>query len=648
MTNKDKKNIHLDENIETEYIGAEETDYIEIDEEGETEYIDVKTGKIPGNVILNERYKVIATIGKGGMGAVYKALDMRLREIAVAIKEISLETIADERIEKVIQNFENEAATLISLRHNAIPRVMDFFSLNNNKCYIVMDLIDGETLDQVIRKRGKIPESEVREWIYQLADVLKYLHSRDPKVIFRDLKPSNVMITKDNQIKLIDFGIARTFKDDKSTDTTYYVSQGFSPPEQYGTGQSDERSDIYSLGALAYSLLIGGKPKIKNFKFEDLRDFTEVSDQLNEAIIKATDFRPENRPSSIDEFLNLCDSKYKRQEHKSKGIHRKIPFMMGMLLVLLIGGYAIHNKSGNGKVEKLKNEDIKTMQEQSNDKEKNKEPNIDVKNAMRKLYEATGDDKNTVIYELNNDQSYIGDKKTKRDFYIFNICSIGGATSDYNLAVRKKDNKVFYGSTYGIIIPYEDYINENSVISKYLKDYESSAPNNEDMIKNSKAYLEANGAEALYEKVKAILSNGDIATIEFYTGPLGYVEQILSGSTKKELDDYTNKRMYPDQDINETDTSISDDYQTPDYVKLYKDKKPTMEELYKEGESYDFDEGMIDSLYYEGKTAGYNFALANNNPTTKEINEYIDINSPENAASLFWTNGFFEGYNSVG
>lgn len=143
MTNKDKKNIHLDENIETEYIGAEETDYIEIDEEGETEYIDVKTGKIPGNVILNERYKVIATIGKGGMGAVYKALDMRLREIPVAIKEISLETISDERIEKVIQNFENEAATLISLRHNAIPRVMDFFSLNNNKCYIVMDLIDG-------------------------------------------------------------------------------------------------------------------------------------------------------------------------------------------------------------------------------------------------------------------------------------------------------------------------------------------------------------------------------------------------------------------------------------------------------------------------------------------------------------------------
>ena len=323
----------LNKNIETKYLGTEETEYIEIDGVEETGYIDIKTGKIPKNIILNDRYKIIATIGKGGMGAVYKALDMRLREIEVAIKEISLETIEDERIEKVIQNFENEAATLISLRHNAIPRVMDFFSLNNNKCYIVMDLIDGQTLDEVIKKRGKIPENEVREWINQLADVLKYLHSRDPKIIFRDLKPSNVMLTKDNQIKLIDFGIARTFKDDKSTDTTYYVSKGFSPPEQYGTGQSDERSDIYSLGALAYSLLIGGKPKIKDFKFESLKSFIEISDELNEAIMKSTEFRPENRPNSIDEFLVLLNADLDNKNLKNTKKRKTII----IIVVLLIG-----------------------------------------------------------------------------------------------------------------------------------------------------------------------------------------------------------------------------------------------------------------------------------------------------------------------
>ncbi|MDU2689116.1 MAG: serine/threonine protein kinase, partial [Paeniclostridium sordellii] len=114
------KGNDLNENIETEYIEVEGIE--------ETEYIDIKTDKISKYNVLNDRYKIIETIGKGGMGAVYKALDMRLKGIEVAIKEISLETIEDKRIEKVIKNFENEAATLISLRHNAIPRVMDFFS----------------------------------------------------------------------------------------------------------------------------------------------------------------------------------------------------------------------------------------------------------------------------------------------------------------------------------------------------------------------------------------------------------------------------------------------------------------------------------------------------------------------------------------
>ncbi|MDU2688972.1 MAG: serine/threonine protein kinase, partial [Paeniclostridium sordellii] len=128
MENKGNSKKTLNENIKTQYLGTEETEYVEIDGVEETEYIDIKTGKIPKDIILNDRYKIISTIGKGGMGAVYKALDMRLRGIEIAIKEISLETIEDERIEKVIKNFENEAATLISLRHNAIPRVMDFFS----------------------------------------------------------------------------------------------------------------------------------------------------------------------------------------------------------------------------------------------------------------------------------------------------------------------------------------------------------------------------------------------------------------------------------------------------------------------------------------------------------------------------------------
>lgn len=625
---------------ETEYIEDEETVYIE---DEETEYIESETDKS----ILNQRYKIDCVIGKGGMGIVYKAYDTRLNDFAVAIKEISLDGIDSDKVDKVVENFKNEASILITLRHHSIPRILDFFSLDNNKCYIVMDLIEGKNLDEVIKEKGKLDESQVRNYLNQIADVLKYLHSREPKVIFRDLKPSNVMLTKDDEIKLIDFGISRTFKDCKSKDTNYYVSRGFSAPEQYGIGQSDERSDIYSLGALLYTLLIGKDPIIKDFKFDDLRKYIDISDELNNAIMKATDFRPENRPKNIDEFLKLCEIKNHSNLNKNKKLNKKIPAIVCALLILSIGAYAIYNKSDSGNVEKMQNENIKASKDENNEKGKSKEANIDVKNAMRKLYETTGADKNIEIYELNNEQSYIGDKKTKKDFYIFNVCSIGGGTADYNLAVRKKDNKVFYGSTYGIIIPYEDYINENSIISKYLKDYEANA-SDELMTKNSKSYLKANGAEALYEKVKDILSKADSVTVDFYTGPLSYVEKILSGTTKKELDSYVNKRLYPDQGTSEYTTSENDEDKTPNYVNMYKDKNVSMEELYKEGATYDLDENTVDSLYYEGKTSGYNFALANNNPTDEQINEYIDLNSPENASSIFWINGFFEGYKSVG
>lgn len=469
MTNKDNKKHNLYENTETEYIGSEETEYIEVEGIEETEYIDIKTGKIPENIILNERYKIIATIGKGGMGSVYKALDMRLRGIEVAIKEISLETIEDERIEKVIQNFENEAATLISLRHNAIPRVMDFFSLNNNKCYIVMDLIDGETLDQVIKKRGKIPEDEVREWINQLSDVLKYLHSRDPKVIFRDLKPSNVMLTKDNQIKLIDFGIARTFKDDKSTDTTYYVSQGFSPPEQYGTGQSDERSDIYSLGALAYSLLIGGKPKIKDFRFENLKEFVEVSDELNEAITKATDFRPENRPQTVSDFLEIINKNNFNKKKAFKPKYKKVSIGILSLVLILIGIAIFPN--GNKEGQKSNSSAVKNNINISNDLDKdssskqnnttNDNENSEIEKAADKLYEVTNTNRTDTLYEYNPNESYVQEQSIKNDYYVFNQISNPNTeystTADLNFLVNKKTFDVYVYPAGGKLESYSEY-----------------------------------------------------------------------------------------------------------------------------------------------------------------------------------------------
>ena len=151
-----KKEENIQDDINTEYIGNEETEYIHTTKTGyenieKTEYNQPSKNKRDEFNIVNQRYKIVEILGQGGMGAVYKALDIRLRNTPVAIKEISLDTIENERIEKVIENFENEAKTLIQLRHNSIPRIMDFFSLDNNKCYIVMDLIEGETLAQIVK-----------------------------------------------------------------------------------------------------------------------------------------------------------------------------------------------------------------------------------------------------------------------------------------------------------------------------------------------------------------------------------------------------------------------------------------------------------------------------------------------------------------
>lgn len=438
--NDNKKEDVSQIDIGSEYIGNEETEYIYM---AKTEYQNIEEDEYKASSknkrdefnILNQRYKIVEILGKGGMGAVYKALDIRLKNTPVAIKEISLETIKSENIEKVIENFENEAKMLLQLRHNSIPRVMDFFCLDNNKCYIVMDLIEGETLDQVVRRRGKIPESEVREWLSQLTDVLSYLHNRDSKIIFRDLKPSNVMLTKDNEIKLIDFGIARTFKYDKDSDTEYYVSQGFSAPEQYGIGQSDERSDIYSLGAMLYSLLIGGRPKVKDFKFINLKNLVDISDELNTAIMKAVEFRPENRPQSIDEFIKIATYQNKVNENiynnsqKEKKILKKVLISIISISVLIVGIYKFLDRKHLNENVNLGYSKVNTINETDSN----------IKKASDILYEITQADKDSVLYEINTSGSYVTDKNIADDYYIFDEMDIGsGDMSDRNFLVNKK------------------------------------------------------------------------------------------------------------------------------------------------------------------------------------------------------------------
>ncbi len=249
-------------------------------------------------VLLQDRYRIVKVLGGGGMGQVYLAHDIRLADKFCAVKELIPDPHAtpDEREQDTAQ-FHREAAILAHLSHPNLPNVSDYFEQGGN-FYLVMDYIEGETLlDRLNRSPEGLPEQEVATWVMQLCEVLDYLHSHDPPVIFRDMKPANVMVTADGTVKLIDFGVARLFDPTKHTDTLKMGTAGYAPPEQYaGQGQTTPRSDVYSLGATLQELLTGDDPTAHPFVFTPPRQLNHsISPRLSAAVMKALSLDPYDR-----------------------------------------------------------------------------------------------------------------------------------------------------------------------------------------------------------------------------------------------------------------------------------------------------------------------------------------------------------------
>lgn len=262
------------------------------------------TGRLPPKHLLADRYMILKVLGRGGMGAVYLADDTRLRGKQWAIKEMSDELLnTDEQLQQGIAAFEQEAMLLSNLSHPNLPNVVDYFD-EGNKHYLVMDYIDGQTLaDIVTQQNSPIDEADILDWAEQLCDVLDYLHTQPKPIIFRDLKPDNIMLTPDKQIKLIDFGIVRFFKQGKSADTSSLGTAGFAPPEQYGSGQTDARSDIYALGATLHYLLTLRAPHEDPFNFPRITKFNPmIANSTEDAIMKAVARQPANRWRTIKEM----------------------------------------------------------------------------------------------------------------------------------------------------------------------------------------------------------------------------------------------------------------------------------------------------------------------------------------------------------
>lgn len=260
----------------------------------------------PG-ITLQDRYHIQRRLGGGGMGTVYLADDNRLPGRRCAIKELSPENVPPAERNWAIQAFRQEAGMLANLRHGGLTAVTDFFPEGGN-WYLVMDFVEGETLEAYLQRapNGRLSLAEALEITRQLCDVLEYLHSQNPPVVFRDLKPANIMLNQERQVKLIDFGIARHFKPGQTRDTMNLGTPGYAAPEQYGgLGQSDPRTDVYSLGAVLLQLVTGYNPVLAATPFplpppgQLVRD---LPPQVEAAIGRAIQLQPEARFRSIAEF----------------------------------------------------------------------------------------------------------------------------------------------------------------------------------------------------------------------------------------------------------------------------------------------------------------------------------------------------------
>ena len=276
-----------------------------------------KPKALVGGKVLNNRYEIVRRIGGGGMGAVYLAKDRNLGEVPRAVKEMIESHLDDSQHEKAIADFKRESLLLTELEHPSIPTVYDYFYDDaSERFYLVMKFIPGSDLASRLRGTtgGKIDELTATEWGVQIADVLHYLHTRPQPIIYRDLKPANLMLDSNlNRIMLIDFGIAR-WVNKKEKGVTAVGTMGYAPPELFG-GHADPRVDIYSLGATLFHLVTGSDPQDNPLL---IFDFTKnprprqinpaLSTEMERLLIRTVEYKPEHRFQTGAELRDALNS----------------------------------------------------------------------------------------------------------------------------------------------------------------------------------------------------------------------------------------------------------------------------------------------------------------------------------------------------
>jgi serine/threonine protein kinase len=277
----------------------------------------------PGTLLL-DRYSIVSRVGGGGMGSVYQARDKRLADRLCAVKEM-IEMFADEtQRAKAVEDFKREAEVLAQLEHPSIPTIYDYF-IEGGRYYLVMRWIGGGDLAEQMRLRGgTVDEATATKWAIQISDVLHFIHSQKPPIIYRDLKPANLMLDdKSGRVMLVDFGIARIVRPTEKG-VTAIGTMGYAPPELFA-GKVEPRSDIYSLGATLFHMLTGADPQDNPLLIFDFSKNPRpaqinpsISPEMERLLMKAVAHKPEDRHASALDLMRELEEHSKQLQ--SRGI----------------------------------------------------------------------------------------------------------------------------------------------------------------------------------------------------------------------------------------------------------------------------------------------------------------------------------------
>ena len=318
--------------------------------------------------ILDGKYEIWKEVGRGGMSIVYLARDNRLNK-QWAVKEIRND--GSKSLDTMLKGLEREANILKNVDHPVLPRIVDIIN-QKGVIYVVMDFIEGTTISERLKKEGAQPQEVVIEWGLQLASALDYLHKMNPPVIYRDMKPSNVMIKPEGGVKLIDFGTAKEYVIENNADTTALGTRGYAAPEQFGDAQgrgiynTDARTDIYNLGATLYHIVTGKNPCEPPYEMKPIREWDpSLSSGLEKILLKCTQPDPNDRYQSCSELMYALEHYNELDDvYRKKNIRKMSAFVATVALGVVAGITSLVGYSG---IERIKLDNYNTYIETGNE-----------------------------------------------------------------------------------------------------------------------------------------------------------------------------------------------------------------------------------------------------------------------------------------